>query len=161
MVGAVPGQLGALAADLEGVVVGEGDLRRRAGRVVVPLQPTLGFLVPDADHVPVEQGGRAGVVGVVVGVDQVRDPVGHAVGGGDLIHRQTQVWAEARGGVEHDDAVVGGQERRVVDAVGDPVQVPLHPPDVIPLIVEGRAECGPGNRCVVGQVRGAVGARGW
>src|SRR5712671_5001605 len=34
VVGAVPGQLDALAPDLEGVVVGEGDLRGRAGRVV-------------------------------------------------------------------------------------------------------------------------------
>ena len=38
----------------------------------------------------------AGVVGVVVGVDQVRDPVGYVVDGGDLIHRQTQVGADAR-----------------------------------------------------------------
>ena len=139
-------------------MVGEGDLRGRAGRVVVPLQPTLGFLVPDADHVPVEQRGRAGVVGVVVGVDQVGHRVGHAVGGGDLVDGPPQVGADARRRVEHDYSVAGGQERRVVDAVGDPVQVPLDPPDVVSLVVEGRAERGPGNRRVVGQVRGAVGA---
>src|SRR6185437_15758714 len=36
VVGAVPGQFDALAAHLEGVAVGEGDLRRRPARGVVP-----------------------------------------------------------------------------------------------------------------------------
>ena len=49
----------------------------------------------------------AGVVGVVVGVDQLRDPVGHVVGGGDLIHRQTQVGADARR--RADPAVTGSR----------------------------------------------------
>jgi hypothetical protein len=74
VVGAVPGQLGALPPDLQGVAVGEGHLRHRPGRVAVAQQPP-GLLVPDADHVPAEQEGRASVVGVVVGVDQV----GHRV----------------------------------------------------------------------------------
>src|SRR6185437_15950159 len=154
VVGAVPGQLGALAPDLEGVVVGEGDLRGRAGRVVVPLQPTLGFLVPDADHVPAEQRGRAGVVGVVVGVDQVGHRVGHPVGGGDLVHGPLQVTADARRRVEQHDAVRCGQERRLIDAVGDVVEVPLYASDVVALVVEGRAERGPGDRRVVGGVVG-------
>jgi len=35
VVGAVPGQLDPLAPDLEGVAVGEGDIRQRAGLVFV------------------------------------------------------------------------------------------------------------------------------
>jgi ABC-type Fe3+-hydroxamate transport system substrate-binding protein len=44
------------------------------------------------------------------------------------------------GAAEQDHAVAGGQERRLVDAVGDPVQVPLDPADVVALGVGGRAE---------------------
>jgi hypothetical protein len=55
MVGAVPGQLDALAPDLQGVTVGEGHLWERPGQVVVAHQQPAGLLVPDADHVPVEQ----------------------------------------------------------------------------------------------------------
>ena len=47
-----------------------------------------------------------------------------------------------------------------VDAVGDPVQVPLDPPDVVALVVEGGARADPGDRRVVGQVGDAVGAVG-
>jgi len=140
---------------------GEGHLRRRAGRVVVALQQPPGLLVPDADHVPVEQRRRGGVVGVVVGVDQVGDPVGHAVGRGDLVDGPPQVAADGRRRVEQHHAVAGGQERRLVDPVGDPVQVPLHPPDVIPLIVEGRAPGGLRDGRIIGQVRGGAGAGGW
>jgi hypothetical protein len=115
----------------------------------------------DADHGRVEQRGRAGVVGVVVGVDEVGDGVGDAVGGGDLVDGPLQVVADGRGGVEQDHAVGGGQERRLVGAVGDPVEVPLDPADVVALVVEGRAERGARNRRVVGQGRGAGGAGGW
>jgi len=85
------------------------------------------------------------VVGVVMGVDQVGHRAGHAVGGGDLVHRPPQVAADGRGRVEQHDPVAGGQERQLVDAVSDPVQIPLDPPDVIALIVEGRAQRGPGT----------------
>jgi hypothetical protein len=90
------------------------------------------------------------VVGVVVGVDQVRHSVADAVGGGDLVDRALQVVADGRGRVEQDHAVGGGQEGRVVDAVGDPVQVPLDPSDVVALVVEGRAERGRRDGRVVG-----------
>jgi hypothetical protein len=89
----VPGQLGALAADLADGAVGEGHPRGCPGRVVIAQQRPPRLLV-----------------------------------------------ADARQRVEQHDAVAGGQERRLVDAVGDPVKVPLHAPDVIPLVVEGRAE---------------------
>jgi hypothetical protein len=100
------------------------------------------------------------VVGVVVGVDEVGHGVGHAVGGGDLVDGPLQVAADGRGGVEQDDAVGGGQERGLVDAVGDVVQVPLDASDLVALVVQGRAERGPGDRRVVGQVHGAVSAGG-
>ena len=75
-----------LPPDLQGVPVGEGHFRRRPGRVAVTQQEPAGLLVPDAGHVPVEQEGRAGVVGVVVRVDQVGHRITHALGGGDLVH---------------------------------------------------------------------------
>ena len=62
----MPGQLDALTCNLQGVAVGEGHLWRRPGRVIVSQQQPPGLLVPDADHVPVEQRGRGGVVGVVM-----------------------------------------------------------------------------------------------
>src|SRR6266542_2712810 len=52
--------------------------------------------------------------------------------------------------VEQHDAVRGRQERALVGAVGDPVEVPLHPADVVALLVERRPERGAGDRCVVG-----------
>ena len=110
VIGAVPRQLDPLTPDLQGVAVGEGHLRYRPGRVVVPQQEPPGLLMPDAGHVPAEQRGRGAVVGVMVGVDQVGDPVGHAVGGGDLVHRPLQVMADGRRRVEQHNPVVGGQE---------------------------------------------------
>jgi hypothetical protein len=110
--------------------------------------------VPDPDHVPVEQRGGAGVIGVVVGVDEMGHPVAHALGRGDLVHGSLDVAPDARGRVEQHDAVWGGQERRLVNAVGDPVQVPLDASDVVALIVEGRASRGRGDGRVVGQVAG-------
>jgi hypothetical protein len=96
------------------------------------------------------------VVGVVVGVDEVGDGVADAVGGGDLVDGPLQVVADGRGRVEQHDAVGGGQERRLVGAVGDPVEVPLHPVDVVALVVEGRAERGARDRRVVRQELGAT-----
>ena len=136
----MPGQLGALTAHLQGVAVGERHFRDGPGGVIIAQQQPPGLLVPDPGHVPVEQEGRAGVVGVVVGVDEVGHRAGHAVGGGDLVHRPPQVAADGRGRVEQHDAVLGGQERRLVDAVGDPVEVPVDTSDVVPLLVQGRAE---------------------
>ena len=161
VVGATPGQLDALTANLQRVLVRERHLGQRPGRVVIALQQPPGLLVPDPDHVPLEYGGRAAVVGVMVRVDEVRNRVGHAVGRGDLVHGPADVVADARRRVEHHHAVPGGQERGLVDAVGDVVQVPLHPPDVIPLIVESRAQRGPRDRRIVGLVCGAVCAGGW
>src|SRR2546426_1498 len=58
--------------------------------------------------------------------------------------------------VEEDDAIGGGQERRLVGAVRDPVQVSLDASDVVPLVVESRAERRPRHGRVVRQ---SVGAR--
>ena len=132
-------QLDAFAAYLERAAIPEGLLRCRPGRVVVPQQEPSRFLVPDAHHVPVEQRGRAGVVRVVVRVDEMGHLVAHTVGSGDLVHGPPQVVADGRWCVEQHDAVPGGQERRVVGAVGDPVEVPLHASDVVALVVESGA----------------------
>ena len=131
----------------------EGLLGRRPGRVVVAQQQRARLLVPDANDVPVEQRGGAGVVGVVVRVDEVGDLVAHAVGGGDLVDGALDVVADGRRRVEQHDAVRGGQERRLVGAVGDPVEVPLDPSDVVALLVERRAERRLRDRRVVGQAR--------
>jgi DNA-binding transcriptional LysR family regulator len=72
----------------------------------------------------------------------VGDLVGQAVGGGDLVHGTPDVVADVRGRVEGHDAVGSGQERRHVDVVGDRVEVPLDPPDVVPVLVRGRVPGG-------------------
>ena len=151
VVGAVPGQVDALAADLEGAAVLERLLVRRPGRVVVAQQQPPRLLVPDAGDVLVEQRGRAGVVGVVVRVDEVGDLVADAVGGGDLVDGALDVVADRRRRVEQHDAVRGRQERRLVGAVGDPVQVPLDAADVVALLVERGAERRARDRRVVRQ----------
>jgi hypothetical protein len=82
-------------ADVQGAAVLEGLGRRGPGRVVVAQEETACLLVADADHAWVEQRGRAGVVGVVVGVDQMRHLVARAVGGGDLVGDSEQVLLDA------------------------------------------------------------------
>jgi hypothetical protein len=67
--------------------------------------------VPDANDVLVEQRGRAGVIRMVVRVDEVSHLVAHAVGGGNLVHGPLQIVTDGRRRVEQDDAVRGGQER--------------------------------------------------
>ena len=80
------------------------------------------------------------MIGVVVGVDQVRDPVAHPVGRGDLVHGAPDVVADGGRRVEQDHPVAGGQEGRLVGAISDPVEVPLDPSDVVALLVERRTE---------------------
>ena len=150
VVGAVPGEVDPLAADLEGSTVLERLFVRRPGRVVVAQQEAPGLLVPDAGDVLVEQRRRAGVVGVVVRVDEVSDLVADAVCRRDLVDGPLDVVADRGRRVEQHDAVRGRQERRLVGAVGDPVEVPLDAADVVALLVERGAERRPGDRRVVG-----------
>src|ERR1019366_2134473 len=96
VVGSVPGQLDALSAYLQRVPVGEGHVRAGPGRVVVPEQKPAGFLVPDPDDILEQRGGPA-VVGVVMGVNQVRHGVADALRGGDLVDSPPQVMADAGG----------------------------------------------------------------
>jgi hypothetical protein len=103
VVGAVPGQVDPLAADLERASILKGLLVRWPGRVVVAQQEALGLLVSDARDVLVEEGGRAGVVGVVVRVDEVVDLVADAVGGGDLVDGPLDVVADRGRRVEQHD----------------------------------------------------------
>jgi hypothetical protein len=98
----------------------EGLFRRRFCRVVVAEQQAARLLVPDANNVLAENRGRAGMVGVVVGVDEVGHLAAHAVGHGDFDHGSFEVVADARGCVKQHHAIPGGHERRVVVAVRDP-----------------------------------------
>ena len=100
VVGAVPGELDPLAADLQRPAIAEGFLRRRPGRVVVAQQKPPGLVVSDAHDVLAKERGRAGMVGVVVSVDQVRHLVADAVGVGDLVDRPLEVVADAWRSVE-------------------------------------------------------------
>jgi hypothetical protein len=128
-----------------------GDIGQGPGRVVVPGQQPLGLDLADPDHVAAEQRRGAEVVGVVVGVDDVGHLAGHAVGGRDLVDGALQVVPDSGGRVEQHHPVLGGQERRLIGAVGDPVQVLLHPPDEVALRVDGRAQRGRRYRRVVRQ----------
>ena len=156
VVGAVPRELDPLAADLEGPAIAEGLLRCRSVRVVVPEQEPPGLLVPDPDDVLAEERGRAGMVRVMVGVDEVRDLVAHAVGLRDLVDRSLEVVPDARRGIEQDDAVRRRQEGGLVDAVGHPVEVPLDASDVVALLVRRRPE---GRRRDRARSRGGSGRR--
>jgi hypothetical protein len=121
------------------------------GRVVVPGQQPLGLDVPHSDHVAAEQRRCADVVGMVVRVDDVGHLVGHAGVGRDLVDGALQVASDARGRVEQHHPLPGGQEGRLVGAIGDPVQILLYPPGVIALRVDGRAQRGRRYGRVVGQ----------
>ena len=157
----MPGQFDPLAADFQGVVVEERHVGDGAGGVIVAQQQSPGLLVADAHNVPAEQRGRSLVVGVVVRVDHMGDLVGQAVGGGDLVHGAPDVVADVRGRVENNDAVGGGQKRRHVDVVSDRVEVPLHLPDVVSVLVQRRSLRDRRDGGVVGQVWGAGSVRSW
>src|SRR5580700_411732 len=109
----------------------------------------------DARDVLVEEERRAGVVGMVMRVDEVRHLVADAVRRGDLVDSPLYVVADGRGRVDKDDAVRGGQERRLVGTVGDPVQVSLDASDVVALLVERGAERGSRDWRVLGEGFGA------
>ena len=112
MVGAAPGQFDPLAADLQRVVVAKGHLGHGPGRVIVADEKPASLLVPDPGHV-VEQRGGPAVVGMVVGVNQVRHGVADALGGRDLVDSPAQVVPDAGRCVEQHHAVARGQERRL------------------------------------------------
>ena len=97
------------------------------------------------------------MVRVVVGVDQVGHLVAHAVGLRDLVDRSLEVVPDARRCVEEDDAVLRRQEGGLIDAIGDPVEVPLDASDVVALLVEGGPERRLRDRRVVGQGVGRSG----
>jgi len=92
------------------------------------------------------------MVGVVVRVHEVRDLVAHAVLGGDLVHGPLDVATDRRRRVEQHDTVPRRQKGRLVQAVGDPVEVSLDATDVESLLVEGGAERRPRNRRIVRHV---------
>src|SRR6266550_2922878 len=157
VVGAVPGQVDALAADLECAAVPERLLRRGPRGIVVAQQESSSLLVPDARDVLVEEERRAGVVGVVMGVDEVLDLVADAVRSCDLVDGPLDVVADRRWRVEHDDAVRGREKCGLVRAVGAPVEVSLETTDVVALLVQRGAERRLRNRRVIRKVCAHVG----
>jgi AAA ATPase domain len=88
-----------------------------------------------------EERGRAAMVRVMVGVDQVGHPVAHAVGSRDLVDRSLEVVPNARRRIEEDDAVLRCQEGGLIYAIRDPVEIPLDAPDVV-LVVHGEPGVG-------------------
>jgi hypothetical protein len=153
VVRAVPRQVDPLAADAQRTPGLERLVGQRHGslRIVAPGQQPPGLDVADPYDVVAEHRRRADVVGVVVRVDDVGHLVGHTVVRRDPVDGPLQVAPDRRWRVEQHDALPGGQEGRLVGAVGDPVEVLLHPPDEVALRVERRAERGRGNRGEVGQ----------
>jgi hypothetical protein len=101
--------------------------------------------VPDAHDVVAEQVRRAGLVGVVVGVDQMGHCTADTFGRRDLVHGPPQVVADGRRGVEQHHPVGRREERRLVGAVGDPVQVALDAANEVALLVEGRPRAASGT----------------
>jgi hypothetical protein len=132
--GCAPHRREACIARIEGEVgTGRvGSLSRVSSRLL-SAEPTRTTSRPNSD-------AGADVVGVVVGVDRVGHLVGDSVGGSDLVDRPLQVVPDARGRAEQHHALAGGQEGRLVGAVGDPVQGLLHPADEVALVVDGRAQ---------------------
>jgi hypothetical protein len=80
------------------------------------------------------------MVGMVMRVHEVRHLVADPLGGSDFVHRSPQVVPDRRRRVEEHNAFSCRQERRLVGAVCDPEQVPFNSPDVITLLVQGRAQ---------------------
>src|SRR5439155_18492041 len=70
--------------------------------------------------------------------------------------RSLEVVPDARRGVEEDDAVPRRQEGGLVDAIRDPVQVPLDASHVVALLVGSRAEGGRRDGGVIGQGLGRL-----
>jgi len=152
-------QFHALAADVQGHAVRERVVWDRPGWVVVTQQQGTGLDLADALDVVAEQERSAEVVGVVVGVHHVRDLVRHAGGVGGVVDSPLQVVADGRRGVEQHHAFLGEQERSLVGAVGDPVEVAVDLPGVVAVGVERWAEGGGRDRGIDREVRARGGGR--
>src|SRR6516225_10632032 len=95
VIGPVPGQVDPLASDLEGQALPEGVIWCRPPGVIVTAQQPPGLLVTDASDVPPKQGRGTGVVGVVMGIDEMRHLVADAAGGRNLVHGALDVVTDA------------------------------------------------------------------
>jgi hypothetical protein len=91
--------------------IGKGLLGHRPGWVVVSHQKATRLLASNSNDVLAEQRGRSGVVGVVVGVDEMSHFVAHAVCFGDLVHCALDVVTDRWRRVEEHHAVLRDQER--------------------------------------------------
>ena len=99
------------------------------------------------------------MVGVVVRVDEVGHLVADTVVGSNLVHGTLNVVTDGGRCVEQDYPIRGGQERRLVGAVSDPIEIPLDSSDVVSLLVQRRPERRARDRRVIRQVFRAAGAR--
>src|SRR5437868_1112403 len=92
-------------------------------------------------------------------VDEMRHLVAHAIGSSDLVDGALNVVSDGWRSVEQHDSVSSGEERRLVNAVGDPVEISLDASNVVASIVEGGAKRRPRDRRIVGQRRGLYSPR--
>src|SRR4051812_32024451 len=89
---------------------------------------------------------------MVVRVDEVRDLVGQAVGGCDLIDSSLDVVADGRRRIKQHNTIWCRQECGLIGAVRKPVEIALDLPHVVTLLVKSRAECVAWDRRVIGEI---------
>ena len=86
------------------------------------------------------------MVRVVVRIDEIRHFIADAVGKSDVVDGPLDIAADGGGCIEQDDAVARRHERTLVDPIGDSVEIPLDPPDVVALLADPGAERRPTDR---------------
>jgi hypothetical protein len=68
-------------------------------------------LVANPDEVVTEKVGSTGVIGMVMGVHEMRDGVAYPLDGRDFVDRLPQVVPDRWRAVENDDSLIGGEKR--------------------------------------------------
>lgn len=126
-------------------------MRQRASRVGDFLETEECLLVGDVGYFAgIEEGGASVVVGVGVGVDEVRD--GDRGGVADCVE---EVVAEGGRTVDDDYTLVGDEEYGLVGAVEDSVGAFAEGLDVVASRGDYGADSCSGNRSIYGGVVGA------
>src|SRR5580700_10705510 len=93
----------------------------------------------------VKQRGCSGVIGVVVGVNEIGNLVADAVSDRNLIHGPLDVVSQSCGSVKQDDSIISGHKCTLVVRIRNPVEVPHDPPDVVALLTHRRSEPRPAD----------------
>ena len=125
---AVVGQFELVAADAQHVAVAERDRRQRPFGIVGARQQLSGLLVRDDGRPPAQAGRAADVVGVRVAVDQVGDRLV-----GDFGNRLRNCRGDGGRRVHDHHAGFVNEEHRLVDVLGDHVEVSAEHLDAIAL----------------------------